>query len=192
VKVAGPFLNGWTISGIVTAMSGLPIDIVDTGAASFYGLSNGGSPLARPNLLMEPGKPPPGYFFNPFAFARPVVQAGQPIPSSGETAIAGATGTDIGNVGRNILRGPRQANVDFAVARRFSLRESATIDIRVEFFNLFNWVNYANPLSDFNGIGSSGGRIDSLGHVANAGDFGRIISTSNNPRIVQFALNFHF
>jgi Carboxypeptidase regulatory-like domain len=191
-SVARPLLDAWKISGIVTAMSGLPIDIVDTGAGSFYGLANGGNPLARPNAVAQAGPAPSGYFFNPFAFSRPVVQAGEPILSSGGFAIAGATGTDIGNVGRNILRGLRQANVDFAIARRFPFRETKAIEIRAEFLNIFNWVNYANPLSDFNGFASSGGSIDSLGHVVNPGDFGRIISTSNNPRITQFALKIHF
>jgi len=44
---AGKLLLGdWQLAGIVTSMSGLPIDIVDTGAGSFYGLS-GGSGSAR-------------------------------------------------------------------------------------------------------------------------------------------------
>jgi hypothetical protein len=47
-------------------------------------------------------------------------------------------------------------------------------------------------LSDFNGITSSGGSIDSLGRVIAPGDFGRIISTSNNPRIIQLALKLNF
>jgi hypothetical protein len=51
---------------------------------------------------------PPGYFFNPSVFVRPVVQNGQPIPSSNGAALAGAQGTDIGNVERNPLRGRRQ------------------------------------------------------------------------------------
>ena len=101
-------------------------------------------------------------------------------------------GTDIGNVGRNILRGPRQANVDFALTRRFRFQETKAIEIRADCFNLFNWVNFANPLSDFNGITSSGLGIDSLGRVVNPGDFGHVISTSNNPRIIQFALKMHF
>src|SRR5207253_1060485 len=99
--------------GIIVAMSGLPIDIVDTGAGSFYGLSGGSSPLSRSNFA--PGancvtatrNVPDGLFFNPSAFARPVVLAHQAIPSSGGSAIADAPGTDIGVVGRNCLRGPR-------------------------------------------------------------------------------------
>jgi hypothetical protein len=121
-----------------------------------------------------------------------VIQPGQPIPSSGGTAIAGAVGTDVGNVGRNNLRGPRQANVDLAVTRRFPFRETRAIEVRAEFFNLFNWVNNANPLSDFNGLTASGGNIDSFGRVVTPGDFGRIISTSNNPRIVQLTLKVNF
>lgn len=191
-RVATPLLANWQLAGIITAMSGLPIDVVDTGAGSLYGLSGGSSALARPNLLLDTGSAPQGFFFNPYAFARPVVQAGQPIPSSGGTAIAGAAGTDIGNVGRNILRGPRQANVDFALSRVFPLAETKTIELRAEFFNLFNWVNFANPLSDFNGISSSRGSIDAGGRIVSPGDFGRIVSTSNNPRIIQFLLKFNF
>ena len=49
-STAGRLLLGnWQLAGIVTAMSGLPIDIVDTGAGSFYGLSGGSAALARPN-----------------------------------------------------------------------------------------------------------------------------------------------
>ncbi len=188
------FLSNWQIAGIVTSMSGLPIDIVDTGAGSFYGISGGGSPLARPNIVGDPfSNIPAGYFFNPFAFARPVVLAGQVIPSSDGTAIAGAAGTDIGNVGRNILRGPHQNNFDISFIKRFIIGESKNLEFRTEFFNLFNHVNFANPISDFNAVLASGGSIDPVtGRITNPGSFGKIISTSNNPRLVQFALKFTF
>jgi Carboxypeptidase regulatory-like domain len=42
-------LSNWQVAGIIVAMSGLPIDIVDTSAGSLYGLADGNSPLARPN-----------------------------------------------------------------------------------------------------------------------------------------------
>ena len=105
---------------------------------------------ARRNARTATNNVPPGYFFNPLAFVRPVVQTGQLIPSSNGTAIAGAHGTDIGNVGRNVLRGPRQTNVDFSVIRRFPFGESKNIEFRAEFFNLFNHVNFANPISNLN------------------------------------------
>jgi len=189
----------WHSSAILTAMSGLPIDIVDTGAGSFYGLSSGTSPLARPSLVAGMScsnanqNVPTGSFFNATVFARPMVQSGQPIPSSGGTATAGAGGTDIGNVGRNCLRGPRQVDVDFALGKLFPLAESRNFEFRAEFFNLFNHPNFANPISNLNALIASGGSIDqTTGRVLNSGNFGRIISASNNPRIIQFALRFHF
>ena len=188
--------SNWEVAGIITAMSGLPIDIVDSNAGSFYlGANNS---LSRPSWA--PGATrstamsniPAGYFFNPFAFGRPIVLAGQPIPSSNGTAFASATGTDFGNVGRNVLRGPRQTNVDFSIIKRFRISESKNIEFHAEFFNLFNHVNFANPISNLNAFTSSGGSIDANGRILNPGDFGRIISTSNNPRIIQFALKLNF
>jgi hypothetical protein len=198
-KAGRMLFSGWQVAGIVTAMSGLPIDVVDTGSGSFYGLAGGGSPLARPDWAVGANRDaatknvPAGFFFNPFAFQRPIIQAGQIIPSSNGSATAGAVGTDFGNVGRNVLRGPRQTNVDFSVIKRFPVLETRSFEFRAEFFNLLNHVNLANPISDFNAILASGGSIDPLtGRVINPGAFGRIISTSNNPRIVQLAVKFNF
>lgn len=193
-KAGKLLLADWQLATIVTSMSGLPIDIADTGAGSFYGLSGGSAPLARPNLVGNPfSNVPAGFYFNPFAFARPVVLAGAVIPSSGGTATAAANGTDIGNVGRNILRGPRQNNTDFSVIKRFRINESKNVEFRTEFFNLFNHVSFANPISDLNAVAASGGSLDpNTGAVINPGRFGRIISASNNPRIIQFALKFNF
>jgi hypothetical protein len=192
-------LWNWQSSAILTAMSGLPVDIVDTGAGSFYGLDKGANPLARPSLVAgmtcqgATQNVPTGYFFNPTVFARPIVQAGQVIPSSGGTATASAMGTDIGDVGRNCLRGPQQVDFDFSLAKLFPLSESQNFEFRTEFFNLFNHPNLANPISNLNALFASGGRTDPItGQVLNAGNFGRIISASNNPRIIQFALKFNF
>ena len=192
-------LADWQASGVVIAMSGLPIDIVDTQAGSLYGLAGGNAALARPNFAAgttcesAARDVPAGFYFNPFAFSRPVVAANQPIPSSGGSATSGAIGTDIGTVPRNCLRGPRQVNVDFAIAKRFAIATSRSGELRVEFFNLLNQVNYANPISNLNAAAGTGGSINTTtGAVVAAGNFGRIISTSNNPRIVQLGLKFNF
>jgi hypothetical protein len=194
---AGKLLLGdWQISSIVTSMSGLPIDIVDTGAGSLYGISGGSAPLARPNLVGDPLKNvPAGYFFNPLAFARPRVTGGQVIPSSGGIAFADTTCslatvicTDLGNVTRNLLRGPHQNNIDFSVIKRFRFLETKSIEFRTEFFNLLNTVNYANPISDLNAATVNA----TTGQIIDPGRFGKIISTSSNPRLVQFGLKFNF
>jgi hypothetical protein len=185
-------LSNWQVAGIITAMSGQPFDIVDSAAGSFYFGANSG--LSRPNWA--PGSTrstatsnvPPGYLFNPFAFVRPVVQIGQPIPSSNGVALAGAQGTDIGNVGRNVLCGSRQINVDFSLIKRFPFGEAKSLEFRAEFFNLFNQVNFANPSGNLNAaiVNSNAGQI------INPGDFGRITATSNNPRLIQLALKINF
>ena len=185
-KAGRLLLSGWQMAGIVTAMSGLPIDVVDSGAGTFYGGSG------RPNWV--PGESatsniPPGYYFNPFAFASPIVLAGEFIPSSGGTATASETGTDFGNVGRNVLRGPRQFNMDLSINKRFRFSETKNIEFRAEFFNLFNTVNFANPISNFNAVVSFD---PNTGRINDPGDFGKIISTSNNPRLIQFAVKLNF
>jgi hypothetical protein len=185
-------LSNWQLAGIVPVMSGLPIEILDgttNDVASFYGSSTW-----RPNWA--PGADrrtavtniPPGYFFNPFAFTRPIVQANQPIPSSGGLAIANAVGTDFGDVGRNVLRGPAQINVDLALTRRFPVAESSRAEFRVEFFNLFNHVNLANPISTVNAATA----FSNTGVILAPGDFGRILSTSSNLRLIQLALKLNW
>ena len=85
------------------------------------------------------------------------------------------------------LRGPRQENVDFSFIRRFPFAEARNIEFRPEFFNLFHRVNFANPVSNLNAA-----TLDQNGRITNPGDFGRIITTSNNPRLMQFALKLDF
>ena len=66
------------------------------------------------------------------------------------------------------------------------------MEFRAEFFNVFNHVNFANPISDLNAVISSGGSLDANGQIVNPGAFGRIISTSSNSRLVQLVAKFRF
>jgi hypothetical protein len=172
--------SNWQVSGIVTAMSGLPVDIFDPTGGLLYGLFG-----ARPNWApgasakIAKNSVPAGYYFNPLAFSQAMVQPGQPIPSVHDpTAVvdpAAEAGTDIGNVGRNVLRGPDQSNLDFSVGKRFPLAESKALEFHADFFNLLNHPNRDNPVSDIS-----------------TADFGKVLSFSSSPRIVQIALKFTF
>ena len=172
--------SNWQVSGIVTAMSGLPVDIFDPTGGLLYGLF-GARPNWAPaaNAKIAKNSVPAGYYFNPLAFSQAMVQPGQPIPSAHDpTAIvdpAAEAGTDIGNVGRNVLRGPNQSNLDFSVGKRFPLAESKALEFHADFFNLLNHPNRDNPVSDIS-----------------TADFGKVLSFSSSPRIVQFALKFVF
>src|SRR5262249_23313830 len=91
----------------------------------------------------------------------------------------GASGTDIGNVGRNVLRGPRQINIDFSVIKRFVLSETKSVEFRGEFFNLFNQINLANPVSNLNAA-----TIDPVtGRIINPADCAPHTRNKNHPAI---------
>jgi len=61
-------------------------------------------------------------------------------------------------------------------------------------FNLFNRVNFANPVANFNAVPpmSIDPNTGQIINPADLGDFGRINSTSNNPLLIQLALKFNF
>jgi hypothetical protein len=50
-----------------------------------------------------------------------------------------------GNAGRNILSGPAQNNTDFTVMKEIVAREPLRVQLRSEFFNAFNQVNFDAP-----------------------------------------------
>jgi hypothetical protein len=58
---------------------------------------------------------------------------------------------------RNVLRLPAQTNVDFSIGKQFNVRERQYVEFRAEFFNRFNQVNLANPISDLNAVAVPGG-----------------------------------
>jgi hypothetical protein len=66
----------------------------------------------------------------------------------------------IGNAGRNSLRGPGFFQADIAVAKNISISERAFVQFRADAFNVFNKVNLANP--DTNVDTPTGGAITSL------------------------------
>jgi len=79
-----------------------------------------------------------------------------------------------GNFGRNVLTAPGRFNFDLSVSRTFAVREGWRLEARAEAFNAINHVNYNGPAT---GLNSS--------------TFG-VISSAGDPRILQFALKFHF
>jgi hypothetical protein len=94
----------------------------------------------------------------------------------------------VGNLGRNIGRGPRFVNTDIAVLKDTKLRESLTLQFRAEFFNIFNHTNLGLPVLFVNGSGAQlfvGGG----GRIPNAGQITTMVGT---PRQIQFALKLVF
>jgi hypothetical protein len=80
-----------------------------------------------------------------------------------------------GNTPRNFLRGPSQKRVDLAIARSIRFTSRVQAELRWEVFNLFNTVNFALPVNNFDSI-----------------DFGTVTGTVGGPRVSQFGVRLLF
>jgi hypothetical protein len=123
-------LHGWTISGIVRARTGFPVDV------GSYVQYRGALPYASYQLTVRPdytgmgvwltdGNAGGGRRLNPNAFAQSFGQ---------------------GNLGRNAIPGFGMYQADLAAAREFGRREGFRIEVRAEAYNLTNHPNFANPV----------------------------------------------
>ncbi len=83
----------------------------------------------------------------------------------------------MGNNGRNQLVGPGLVDFDFSVIKNTpisKLSETANLELRFEFFNIFNHTNFQAPV-DNNTLGSNLGLLD---------------STTTTSRQIQLAAKF--
>lgn len=90
------------------------------------------------------------------------------------TAFGSAPTGTFGTVGRNTLRAPGSTSYDLGLQKNFALTESWRLQFRFEAFNAFNHVNLGVPNS-----------------ARNSALFG-VITTADDPRILQFALRLNF
>jgi hypothetical protein len=99
-------------------------------------------------------------------------------------------------VGRNSLRGPGFADVDFAAVKNTAITERVNLQFRAEMFNLFNHTNLPTPGSGAPGsttppgtrLNSSFGRISSTTGVYN----GAPGIGAGEPFNIQLALKLIF
>jgi outer membrane receptor protein involved in Fe transport len=168
--VAKALLNNWEFAGILTLQSGLPFSVVDAPNNNIIQRANF-NPSFTGSIY---GDGTPGNFFNPAAFV-----ISRPILAGGAVGVVNNPAFDpnnpFGNTPRNFFRGPGQKNMDFSIVKFIPFTESVRGEFRTEFFNIFNWVNLANPQSN----------------IA-LPNFGKITSTSTGPRVIQFAFKVNF
>jgi hypothetical protein len=164
--------GGWKASGLLSLTSGLPFTPSLNSNRSRSGVGGGGGGIDRPDLL--PGRTVrsiirggPNQYFDPTAFT---------LPPAGF----------LGNAGRNMLRGPGLANVDFSMTKEMPIKtlgDSGTLQFRAEFFNLFNRANFSPPnRTVFSGTGAA----------VPLPTAGQIRSTATPSRQIQFALRLLF
>ena len=155
-EIAGPhgselmknMLGGWELSGLGILQSGLPADVITTGAD----YNGDGNFFDKPNMVL--GAKLKG-------FTRQDYMNGKTLNIN--DFYAPTAGTE-GNAGRNTVRGPGFAQVDAALSKNFStpflFGEQARFQIRGDFFNLFNRVNLTGFNTNLNNpaaFGHNGG-----------------------------------
>ncbi len=178
-------LNNWQINGIFVAQTGLPFSIIqvpDNNTVQRANFAPGANNLEGSGRTQDRLN----QYFNTTGF----VSSAQciAVPAAQTAACGGVTragfapnpffdpNAPFGNTGRNILTGPGQKNVDFSVVKFLPFTERWRGELRAEFFNLFNWANFANPNSN----------------ISVPATFGRITQTSAGPRVIQFAFKLNF
>jgi carboxypeptidase family protein len=172
----GAFLRDWSLDAIFRARTATPINIIQT-----TGVFTGDLVEAlRPDLVggvpvyLEDPSAPGGRRINAEAFRAAVGQQG--------------------SLGRNALRGFGLSQLDLAVRRQFILGESARLQVRAEFFNIFNHPNFGDPVGDLNSrlFGQS---VQTLARSLGTGGVNGGLSPLyqvGGPRSVQLALRFSF
>jgi hypothetical protein len=181
--VKSRFTDGFVLSGFLQAQSGTPFSIfsaeVVAGNASQYGgvrLGSGGLyrlAFGRPSVngpVTQTGNGVDAPYFD-------IRLTGGVLVSPLSIAGGYPNNRGFGNLGRNILQGPSQKRFDLGLSKTTRLTENTSFELRVDAFNLFNFVNFANPSSVIGDPGT---------------DFGFITDTVGGPRVLQFAAKFRF
>ena len=154
-------LRDWRMAGIISARSGRPFTVVANnnngslgnlgGLVTEYGDCIGSGDLAS-------GQRSVNKWFNTADFATP----NNPVR--------------LGNCGRNTLRGPSAAQLDFNLTRTFNyFGENRRLELRWDMLNAFNNTHFGIPNND-----------------VTSSQFGQITNLAGDPRIMQFALKFIF
>jgi hypothetical protein len=163
--VTKQLVNGWELSGMFRAQSGMPLTITSNGG--LYGVNVGNNGGQFPNLVGDPYAGQNSFqWLNQAAFQRPA---------------DGSWGT----MTRNELRMPGIQNIDASIMKNFFITETAKFTYRCEVFNL---INHPQPWG-YN-TGFSG---DNPGSGLSASDvnFGQA-SSYRDARTIQMALRFAF
>ncbi|MFY9528295.1 MAG: TonB-dependent receptor [Candidatus Acidiferrales bacterium] len=161
-KIAG----GWSISGIATFATGIPVTIMEGKDVSLTG-----TPLAvdLPNVIA-------GKILNSTNPRRLDAQSNR-IPYFSTGLFSPETQGQVGNANRRFFHGPGLNNWDMALLKDTRFTETKSLEFRFEAFNVFNHAQFQNP----------DGNIDDN----SATGFG-VVSKAYDARIMQAALKFKF
>jgi len=150
--------HGWEVSTLISLHSGQPFNpqnCTDASGTQRPGCNIIGDPYAGVSHSFVKGLGV--QWVNPNVFCIPGA-AGCPGPTDPN-----------GNLGRNVLRGPRFADVDLSVFKNISIKERLRIQLRAEMYNLFNRINLASGAFS---VGPNGVVGDTIGDFNGAPGIG--------------------
>jgi Carboxypeptidase regulatory-like domain/TonB dependent receptor-like, beta-barrel len=218
--------NGWSVGNIVSIESGYAFTPVETSNRSNSNVLQGQFEwLNYGTATVAPGQTGPNGQVNTtnvtfIPFDKSKVITGNPNqwfnplmfdlqPTVFDSSIPGADPTNgsyywgqLGNTGRNILRGPGLGTWDFSLRKDTKvgfLGEAGSIEFRAEFFNLLNRPNFGMPdPRAFLGDPSNSGTYSEAplgsgpGNPTGIGTVGKITTTATTSRQIQLALKVIF
>ncbi len=171
-NLADAVVGGWTASGDFEAESGVPYTVIMNSSipdGSLGGSDGNGAAALYPNKVGNPssGGQSLSHWFNQLAYAAPAVNT-------------------FGTNPRNSLRSPDLTDIDFSLAKSWSLPgwERGKVQIRVDAIDLPNHPSFAPPSNQLNPTALSSGTPDP--------SVGQITATTINGRTVQLTGRFQF
>jgi hypothetical protein len=189
------FGQGWSLSGILTVMSGHPFSLNYAYEGDYDGSGEG---FGRPDVVapIHYDYSNPADFLDLSSFAVPCT-----LDGTGTADLDCIPGTrHFGDERRNSLLGPNDRDLDFAISKMTSINERWKFQFRTDFYNLFNHPNFASPLLPAffadaapNGInlnGTSAGFYP-LTATSDVG-LGNPVLGGGGPRSIQFAVKVLF
>ena len=216
--------GGYQISGIITAASGRPLTIIEN-ANNISGIDTGSerATLCGQGLVVNspstnglydsciPGLSPynataacnsvtsncngllTSAAFEPFTVCNEPL-TGTSCPSGHSVNNPAIYGT-LGSEGKGIFRLPRTQDWDMSFAKTFAITERYGLQLRVDYFNIFNHVNFAPTYSPTTGANNSSANFGGINQL-NSSAFGALDSSSGvkagDPRVAQLSAKFTF
>lgn len=197
-------IGGWTFSGIWSYQSGSPYSVLSTwgtlnrDARSAYTntaslLNTTGAQLKSLTSGIWKGEDGTVYFLSPALIGSDGRGASQPGTAAfqGQAFVNPEPGT-VGNTQRRMFSGPWLWSWDISLQKRFSFKnfipnhESASLDVRFEFFN---WANHPT----FGIYPASAGDYGYNGYYnINSSAFGQVDYTAATPRVIQVGAYLRF
>ena len=168
--------GSWQTAGIATMQTGSPFTINMPASQTGTSITSFGVPY-RPDLVGDPNKAGP-VAANPGCSAP--AQIHTPDSWFNTCAFASPQNPLLGTDGRNNVIGPGLNNLDFSLLKDIPFRhEGRRLQLRFEFFNVFNIPHFDIPGGAFSGSG--------FGVVQSANKYG-----SKPPRQIQLGLKYIF